>query len=358
MLTVTASIGVAVLKSALRLKKNHIEYKTVEHFDALATGCYKCPYYTPEKECCARECQICAQKQYTKTQEKVYVNEKNRYGERHPLQKNALLLFLYLHFQNPDKAGLVEFEVETAAQELGCSIRTVQNNLRLLHEHSYIAFSKGRYPGHYYAFLMEFKNYFKKAAENGRGYFTMSKEIFQTVSEMEDINSVRLALRSFAEYVEEDRKPDYVNDRTFDEIKRNLPEYCTKKDIRETVKRDGFQKMFQTAERKHSIILNMRKEFNPFVLVEKIILDGINRITTKINDINLSIIDTHQSMLFLTEPQIRDIAKIALKHPVQHILDAVQDMYEGYTKLGLEVKEPGALVRTIVKTQEKYAGLF
>ena len=76
LLTLTAPVGQAVLRSAIRLSDNFIKFREVAVFDPGASGCYDC--LNAGSDLCAN----CPNKVYHKEMKKIYVNEKARYGER------------------------------------------------------------------------------------------------------------------------------------------------------------------------------------------------------------------------------------------------------------------------------------
>ena len=62
------------------------------------------------------------------------------------LKANAIKLFLLLHFYHPDNNGIVyNLEACELASVIGCNVRTVWNNLKVLEEYTYISYSKNEY---------------------------------------------------------------------------------------------------------------------------------------------------------------------------------------------------------------------
>ena len=113
MLTLTAPVGQAVLRSAIRLSDNFIKFREVAVFDPGASGCYDCLHAGSDL------CANCPNKVYHKEMKKIYVNEKARYGERMTLSRNAILVFVYLHFLSPDENGFIRMvNVQEAAEFL------------------------------------------------------------------------------------------------------------------------------------------------------------------------------------------------------------------------------------------------
>ena len=174
LLTLTAPVGQAVLRSAIRLSDNFIKFREVAVFDPGASGCYDCLHAGSDL------CANCPNKVYHKEMKKIYVNEKARYGERMTLSRNAILVFVYLHFLSPDENGFIRMvNVQEAAEFLHCCPRTVRNSLNALASSGYIAVRKlENIPCHYSVFLSDFRDYFRTAKEGGRGYLLLTRETF------------------------------------------------------------------------------------------------------------------------------------------------------------------------------------
>ena len=343
MITVTAHIGTGVMRSALRLQENFIEYKEEKHIDELATGCSFC-----EHDCNSEACASCPHKIYEISTKKVYVNEKNKYGVRKVLKRNAMLLFLYLHFLNPDKAGHVFIDIEEASEMIGCDVKTIRNNLYLLSENNYIALGKTDCPGYYQLFIKGYNEYFKKAIENGRGYTTISKELFDELLKVKDINSLRLILRTFLHSVESGAKNIQKKERTYKEVKRELPNYVTQKSMREVLNGNTFGKLFDVKERKRTVILNIKENFNPTEVTNKLRSECYNKVMSFIQDINNN---RKLGKLFSIRcEEMEDIINIALKYPMTAILRGLDEFYNDYIVQGTPVRNTGALLRTIIKS--------
>jgi len=86
------------------------------------------------------------------------------------LKANAIKLFLLLHFYHPDNNGIVyNLEACDLASVIGCNVRTVWNNLKVLEEYTYISYSKNEY-GLINVILNDYENYYLPANKGGRGF--------------------------------------------------------------------------------------------------------------------------------------------------------------------------------------------
>lgn len=360
MLTRTATIGLAVLKSAIGLRDNYREL--VEEIDLGKAGCKRCAQFARKGVPCTQEyfpfteqCRTCTYAIFNTIERNVYVNEKNKYGVRYELKKNALLLFMYLHYLNPDKAGLVYVNIEKAANTLKCTERTIKNNLRLLDKHSYIVLDKTPvYPGLYKMFISEYNTYFLPANKGGRGYCTMPIEHLTLLQDMENINGLRLAIRNLIPETTVCHTPQ--GSRPFILIQQDLPSYCSKKKILEITSSDVFSKIFDVSSSKYFLDIRVKDAYD----INSIVLTYKAECKDKILDLVQQLQQDSKKQksrysLYLLDEDIKDICNIALKVPVQFVLDAVRSVNTQYIMHGLPVKSMGALVRTIaIDAFEKY----
>ena len=286
----------------------------------------------------------------------VYVNEKNKYGVRYELKKNALMLFLYLHYLNPDTSGLVYICIEDAAQELHCTERTIRNNLKLLNKHNYIALSTTQvFPGYYKLFLREYKSYFLPAEQGGRGYCVFPLEHLHSLIELPDINSIRLAIRNLIpETISSETKRI---EKSYVEVQRDLPSYCSKRRIRDLITSKAFTKIFDVQPKKYFVKIKARVEYDISNIA------GIYRAECK--DKLMELIETlrneassrrERNRILLLENEVNDICGIALRIPMQYVLQAVRSVNENYILPNLPIKNIGALVRTIATELFQMAG--
>ena len=355
MVTCTASIGLAVLKSAIGLRKNYKTTVTDEFVDLKATGCQNCACFlqSDAKHCdnsefpfCSK-CDNCLYKIISTNTRTVYINEKNKYGYRPELKKNALLLFMYLHYLNPDKNGLVYVNIEDAATTLKCTERTVRNNLRLLDKYFYIDLNADpKYPGYYQLFLKEYPTYFKQADQGGRGYCVLPLDHLKTLVSMTNINRLRLAIRSLIPDTLFSSKEERRTELAYLEVQRDLPSYCSKNKIKELVASEEFTRMFHVIPKKYFITIKAKEEFN----IENVSIEYKNDCRNRI----IQLMDKFKAEskklkinFDLLEDDINDICNIALKIPVQNVTKAFEQMYERFVKMNIPVHNVGGLVRSL-----------
>lgn len=350
MTSVFASIGLAGLIPALTLRKNTKEYVPVKRLDESASGCFSCPFCGRNEEACAS----CPSKIFYTETKVVYRNEKSRYGYKPPLKRNALVLYLYLHFLNPDANGYVaSLEESEAAAVLGCSERTVENNMRLLQRNGYVAFAGTQIPGRLQVFITDYGKAFLKAEEGGRGYLRISRELFESLSALPDVNSLRLALRTYAEESMTEMRQGRTSEKSVGEVKSRLPEYVTKKKLREILESEKFSSMFEVLRKGKALAVFVRKKFSRTRIEEMIKEECLAEIRKYEKAVNKKG-GRKTPKLVLTSAEESDVCGISLRLPIESVLEGLRTFYEIYVKKNLPYSNAGALVRTFAAAHAEY----
>ena len=244
-------IGKAVLHRAIGLSENYTMDENIRLLTpAVPEQCIGCEQY---KERCAYAdfpqsaqyndaVSACRKCQYGKTLEintvikprllekekkKRYVNEKNRYGYAKRLKLRSVLLFIAYHMIVSNSNGILRnVSISDLADLLKCSKRAIRYNNQILSEEGYIYISNGIDGEHINVCLPEYKSYFLPAQEGGRGFFTMSKELFTALCEIKQTTALRIVLKTLLSMetdvlsMNEPRLESYV------QIRRYLPDYC------------------------------------------------------------------------------------------------------------------------------------
>ena len=345
-LTQTASIGQSAIRCAIHLADNYIEYRNVDsnkELDIEKTGCNRCSLRE------SGMCDNCLLKVY-KNVKKVYINEKARYGKRLPLNRNAILLFLLLHYIKPDKNGNIKnFDVADAAAYLHCTERTVRNNLATLETQEYITLEKTEIPGYFHIHICGYKNYFKKANEGGTGYVTFTEPLLQTLVAQKRLNALRLTIRTIL-YTMEDEQKGTVFERSYIDMRRGLPKYITNKDIRNILDSEQFRVVFNVSSRKkHVVFMQINKEFNQFHVREFISNAAYKEIEKFILKFNDESIKSEMPVFEIDQVQMKDIADICTMYPVETVIESIRNIYDIYILNQIEIQNLGALVRTFAK---------
>lgn len=320
MLTLTAPVGQAVLRNAVMLHRNYVQYEQT------SDGGMK----------------------------KTYVNEKHRYGQKPALSRMGILLLIYIHFSEPDEKGFIRmFDAEDAAAYLGCHVRTVQNNLRRLTEGGYILMSRGICPYHYCINLPDYSSYFKSAAKGGTGYALITQELFKGFITQPDITSLRLAVRGVLFSMDARTSSGSLPEKSYRELKRDLPEYCSRKKIREALNRPVFTELFSVRDKKYTLSLQLREQYDPASASAQLRSDCSRRVQARVTELNKGL--PKKKQLTLTAEDIRDISTIADRYAIVYILDAVSWLFRNYVNQDRLPRSIGAIIRTYARTEAELA---
>jgi len=349
----TALINTAAIINAIKNQPNHYKIQTQKTniVDVDASNCYACPYYNRGENCT----RSCGQKRFQVLTQRIYVNERNHFGTRQKLNTLAIKLFLYLHFLRVDKYGYARIEVTEAAEQLSCSKKSVTRNLETLSKRGYISYGKGLYPGTYQVFILSIKDNQKSASEGGRGYFVLSFDMLKTLINCKTINVLRLQLRGIVSTLDGLQNNQFLNETSFADTKRMLPDYVTKKQIIQIITTPEFGTMFgvKLSKGNRFFYLTMKDRFNPVRLKSEICDHCRDTITDAIKTLNDSISKTNKKqkkqdpLLQVKLQDLNDISKIALQLPETVIVSAVCRLYELYVKKGERIHSIGAMVRTL-----------
>lgn len=380
-----ANIGKSVLIQSIGLQKNYseIEESTTEVIDYSNTECMNCKWnaiihnFEPSSEIyktAMNACISCSKKTVTQqtVYKKVYHNEKNRYGYKPMLKCNAIKLLLLMHFQNPDRFGIVKsIHLKEIADILCCDLKTVRSNLEILAQYQYISYSRlDTYE--YTICLNDYENYYLPANKGGRGFFVMSKELLLQLFAIQNLVSLRIHIRELIEL-------DNLNIRTtfsainksYKDIKNALPSYCKPCVIRDAVSKHSG--IFQITINESSIRFEIDEYYNAklqkescyneyYAMFVKFMTD-FNQIVPLVNTNQLSDhsyaeffksgqVNTGQvyHLLSFTNVQLEDLAHIALQYSFQHVLDALAIVYQTYIMPERKIHNLGGLLQTIISS--------
>ena len=345
-----ASIGLKELVPALGLRDNCKEYISRTSSGSLLDACSSCAHKTGSAVC--SNCPAASGKM-------VYINEKHRYGEKHPLKKYALLMYMLFHFMQPDELGHVsKIDPSEISGMLGCSIRTVRNNLSLLSKYGYISVSPDNIDGYYQLFIKNYRDMYKPAPSGGRGFIRMQASFLDKLSALPDVNNIRLAVRALifnSEYRKED-VPDL--EKSYRKIKSFLPSYVTFRQLNGMLDNNVFKTLFNVTRRSRSAAIVITDEFNPVSAAEKIRSECRKEIEICIEQINKPLKGkgnkTLGNLLHLTDKELRDVANISLRYPVKAVIEGIKKFYESYIAVNLRYRSAGALIRSYASDYAAY----
>lgn len=360
-LTKYGRIGKAPLIRAIGIQKNYkeIEYIKTQKVDYSASGCFACPNYKnieffeympssvqTKAKCC---CDTCPYKKYrTVYEEKVkYINEKNMYGNTPRLKSIALKLFVIYHFMNPDEHGLVKgLSIKDLADKIGCTARSIHNANKALQEYGYIYYSKDGLSAYSYQILLkEYSSYFLSASEGGRGYATLNVECLEELIKLEDLNQLRIYLRSVLDVDTSKTTTDsFIIENTYTKLRRFLPSYCKPGVIKKAL--SHISKLFKTVYTDTAVYLSMPEHYHGRNQYIEAVNENIPRIKTYITELD-SLIETANDQILNHTPAKEEIKKLKEAHIEDTFTTSLgKQLYASFHLKDSDYKDLGVLCAT------------
>lgn len=305
-------------------------------------------------------------KTYELEEKVIYKNEKNMYGELPKLNSGAFKLFLLIHFYHPDKAGFIrQIDISELSEILSCSTRTIINNMRILSEAGYISFGKID-STHYPILISGYPSYFCTADQGGRGYITLSRELFLQLSIL-NVNELRIALRVLSSVSLSFKDQGSSLSSTFQDIHRWLPLYCKKGIITKCLEK--LKNIFDISIKAKSIRLIVEEPFESRNMKQKLYNENRAELVNHFKEFESSAlqynkgITTSLNWLFRrsTYPEARvipassididSLARLTVEFSIDMVLDAFYRIYDDYVNKFKKVDNLGGLTRTYILNQ-------
>lgn len=387
-----ARIGKGVLSKAIGLQKNYVEeyVKEASVINEHKSNCFDCPIYkaktsfitqdVPEvKQAINSKCQCCSSAVFEPHYKIVrrYINEKNMYGYQPTLKSCSIKLFLLYHFLQPDAYGLVRnLNLKELAKTIGCTVATIRHCNQVLEDYNYCYISNsGTLDNCINVYIADYKNYHKTASEGGRGYITLSAELFNQLLSMKTLNVLRLNIKGILE-VDNSRLRDalgssFAVQSSYKHLRGFLPRYCKNNVIRKALEQNNsiFDLSFTDASVVFSIHDNFaQKKIRSEMLEESKglivnFVDSINDIVEntfsdnfadsseakeKLMALNIADRNSYDSLLLRLDDYV-SLASLSIQYNLNLVFDAIIFVYNNYVLRHLRVDNFGALVRTIIR---------
>lgn len=288
--------------------------------------------------------------------EKIY--EKSIYNEfktKRRLRKNALILYITLHFLRPNQDGIIDFaDLSLISNILGVKEPVVRENLKYLEKYGYIKYEK--YIPHVVTIqICDYDNMNLTANEGGRGYYTMSKDIYIMLQDISDLNDVRLFLRLLScEHTKIYAKCN--KGISLKELTVMLPSYCSVKDVKKALLNPVFDEIFHicsiTKNLSRIVKISVKEAYDVFnykLNLKKKCIEEVKARLSKINEEETKLGIRFGKHWFPTPEIMSDIGNIALSYPIKCVTDAVSVFFNKYIKKGKTTHSPAAMIRTLTK---------
>lgn len=344
-----AKIGKSMLVLLSGVQENYktVETKkTINESVCIRTGC---PIFTAKKDNPQAykegvfKCEDFCSKAIEEKRTVTYLNETNYFKldkyQSSRLSKTQIKQFLFYHFYCVDSNGLVKnISEKDVAEYIGCSINTVRNNNEKLVQLGLILFSNSG-KGSFNVIIKEYSKYHLTSKKGGTGYLYLTKESFNEIIDIQDVNAIRITLRLL---IKEDSIP-VDTDRSkidsslsYSDIYRFLPHYTNYRSfIRKRT--DAIKNIFSLKEIKNKISFSMNLNLRAEALKDIKTDNYLSSIRNK----------TSELQIFLKESEIKDIVQMSFQYGINVTMKSLEILSSEYIYRDVSIRSIGALIRTI-----------
>ena len=273
-----------------------------------------------------------------------YINEKNAFGEGIALNRNAIFLYIYLHFLNVNSNAHTVLDIYEASQYLSIPKRTILYNMRVLNQKGYIRFCEGDLAGTYHIFIDYYADNSLSASNGGSGFIIITKSIFDKLRTLKTINSLRFAIRGLMNELPGKQNMGTKTGCNFDKLKTMFPSYIQLKEIYRILTNSTIKAMFDIAIAPSGkyIRIDASKTIDPRKERQKIYATAEKEIRGFFDSMNLKHTD---NQIHPNDKEFRDISKIALRVPMEYITAAVNQIFANQN--GTPIRNLPAYIRTL-----------
>lgn len=283
-------------------------------------------------------------KEYNSNGNVIYYNEKNYYHIPIDirLSKSQLKLFIYLHFLNPDKNGIIKNITEKElANRLNINIKTLRINFNRLINLNYLWICNG-FEGQINILLANYKDYHLTKKEGGYGYLTLSQSTLEYLLSIDNVNVLRLELRRLLII---DTNQNNKATCTYKDIQRYLPKYYNHNSIVIKLLKRTSTNLFTTNLHQDYIDFNLNDEYNIKIIK--------NQEKQSLRNYFLEFFESKGYYTFRMFPEtLNDFIQMALQYNDKELItNAFNEIVNKYFDNEIPVKNIGGLIRTIVESK-------
>lgn len=280
----------------------------------------------------------------------VYINEHNAFGCESTLNRNALLLYMYLHFLDVNSEAHCVLDLYQAHKYLDLPERTILNNLRILSRKDYICFCPGVLDGTYDIFINYYTTKALPAKAGGKGFIVLSKILLDKIKKLPGINELRFAVRGFMNKIPGKQNMKLSDGCNMSKLKTMFPTYTQVKDIIKVMSNDVINSIFKINRSESSKYFKIRlletydayaEKRKQFAKTEKQIRDYFGILNSEFAPKAVTINPTDR--------QFKDMSKISSTCSIDSIKLAIKQIFTNFEFISPIHNLPG-LVR--VKARE------
>lgn len=280
----------------------------------------------------------------------TYINEYNAFGNGNTLNRNALLVYMYLHFLDVNSEAHCVLDLYQAHKYLDLPERTILNNLRILSRKDYICFCPGTLDGTYDIFINYYTTKALPANAGGKGFIVLSKILLDKLKKLPGINELRFTVRGLMNKVPGKQNMKLSDGCNMSKLKTMFPTYTQVKDIIKVMSNDIINSIFKISQSESSKYFKIRlletydayaEKRKQFAKAEKQIRDYFDILNSEFAPKSVTINPTDR--------QFKDMSKIASTNNIDNIKLAIKQIYTNFDFIAPIRNLPG-LVR--VKARE------
>lgn len=365
------SVGKAVLYQMLGIQESY--YTPVK----VPESCKNCPWIeaamkNPSSAVVKKlnqQCSCCSNHHEDILQ---YINEKNKYGTKEKVCRNAIQLFMLLHTFHPSQSGYIgNISIHSISITLNVSERTIKNCLNILSKKNYIFVD---YMGHgfFNTILLDYPKYFLTADKGGRGFVKIPEDTLDKLCKIKNILAFRVILRQFLEGNEQDTSKSY------NQLRKTLPNYCKRNVIIKALT-DYKNTIYNIKTSLNDVLFSLQESSNTKSLIQAEKENAIahfQKILAELDDFiwsgqPVSSVPEHlkrfvynplnqnsvPELVFFqknnTEGLIYDLAQLSLTYSIETVTNALADTYrDKMCQKHSLIRNIGAYVQTVIKSYQ------
>lgn len=347
-----AKIGKKFLVQVLGLQDNYkipVE-KTIRDYETCPIDCLlyklkKNKYHCPDNYYCRETCTKVIRE--INSYDYYYENQKYGISKRSipgKLSHCQIKVALYLHFLARKEDGIVPcVSVKEGATYLGMCQKTFKTSIKKLYEESIIDYTQLN-ADLYNVYLIEYKNYHLTKKEGGTGYLNLTKDAFEEILKIKNVNSFKTELRKLLEFDNNNYDSDTKKEVsfTYKALRRFLPKYIKYKSvISEVIEGTNVSNMFDLIHDKvnMSITFIMKDSYRADLYKEH-----------KKDDYKMTIASIfYDQGIYINQSTIADLVGMSFEYGHKNILSAIKKYIFEYFYKGFKIENIAGFIRSLLE---------
>lgn len=301
------------------------------------------------------------------------------------LKSAAIKLYIALFFYCDSDGCGDSVSFKELADLIDVNVKTIKASLDALSKENYIIYDQEN-PRYFGFDIVDYREMYKKAFENGKGYVTLDQSILSDLMSVKDLNSLRCIIKIYfnASYNQYRSASKIAATKvSFAELRKSLPSYVKPFILRKAINDVGkFFENFRENYKEYVVVLG--EKYQRQVIKERLKADGKVRIPDYIKKINDMIssanadVENNGAISFATNnkffadglilppvagkiPEIRfnsdqrnDLVNLCPEYGIENIINAIKTYFVEYILNRVKINNPGGLIRKILMEQTEY----